>query len=361
VKILLDLNHPSHIHFFRQFIVTGREKGLQMTVTVRNRKYMTELMEYYNIPFIKKGKRARTVTGKLWVLKKEIVQLFLLGKSARPDVFVSFASPYAAVAGKLLGKPVITFDDTECDRLLHMVYPRFSDIILTPECFQKSFGKKQIRFRGYKELSYLQNSSGDAGHPKLIEKPVSKENERIILVRFVSRAATHELYRKGLSTRDKLKIITKMLQSGRVVISSEASLPGILRKYSSDVPEGQMHEFMQQASLVIGDSPTMAMEAAILGTQSILIDNRGRGYIDDLAKKTDLVRRYPVHKLEEALEDAADCFTKKQPPAHKFTGAWNNVTDITKLLIWLVEEPTHRMEELKNNQQLISKFTIIDG
>ena len=269
-RVLMDLNHPSHFHFFREFILTARKKQVIFFITVRNRKYLAELLEADDIPYILKGRRSKTLAGKFLRLFREIFQLFGLAWQVKPDVFISFASPYAAIAGKLSGIPVITFDDTECDRLLHLIYPRFTDLILTPQCFQKSFGPKHLRFKGYKESAYLSERN-------LLRSPGLKtslglnKNEPYILVRFVAHRATHEFGREKLSDSHKIHIIRFLNQYHKVLISSEGELPAALRPYEPDIPVYWMHQVLEEATLFFGESATMAAEAVLLGTPAIFI------------------------------------------------------------------------------------------
>ncbi len=355
---MLDLNHPSHFHFFREFIIEAREREFGVYITARNRKYLPELLEAYDIPYILKGKRKRSLIGKLAGLIKEVLQLYHLGRKIKPDACISFASPYAAIAGKLFGIPVITFDDTENDPLLHMILPQLSDLIITPECFQKSFGKKHLRFKGYKESVYLRALAEEkVTHIKKI--PGLDQTEPFIMLRFVSPHSTHELGKKGLKGEEKVKIVNRLKPYGRVYISSEGNLPEALKPFELKSPIDQIHPVLKNAILYFGESTTMAAEAAILGTPAILIEDHGRGYTDDIEKRSGLIRRFPAKEWRQAIEHAKTRLKReerKSSEEESLAEIFSETTDIKKLLFWIIQKPSVNIKHLKHNRNKINDF-----
>ena len=357
--LLLDLNHPVDVHFFRDLVTECRKNGISLYITARQRRYLPELLNSYNIPYIKKGKWAHTLLGKIMGLFRETIQLYLLGRKIKADVFISLGSPYAALAGKLLGKPVITLDDTEFNPLIHKIYPRLSDLILTPECFQKSFGKKHLRFAGYKESVYLKNVAEEK-ETDISEIPGLDQTKPFILVRFVARHSTHELGKKGLRPEIKEQMINCLKQYGRVYISSEGELPENLKPYELKAPIAQMHRVMKKASLYLGESTTMAAEAALLGTPAILLEDKGRGYTEDIGKRTGLLQRFMAQQWPEAIKEAKTILLnrnkEKTAKIKKLERIFSEITDINKLLIWIIQNPERHIKKLKNFPKKMNEF-----
>ena len=118
-----------------------------------------------NISFIDRGKGQNGLVGKAIYYFKAIWLIYMEARNFAPDILLSFASPYAALVSKLISKPHIVFNDTEHARLSHFLTDSFSKWILTPSCYNKKLGEKQIRFNGYMELCYL--------HPKYFTPDVS--------------------------------------------------------------------------------------------------------------------------------------------------------------------------------------------
>ena len=108
--------------------------------------------ESYDIKFESRGKGASGVFGKILYLFKAVYIISKLAKIFKPDLFLSFSSPYAAISSSLLGKPHIAFDDTEHARLGHLSYRPFTDIILSPNCYSGKLHPKQILFDLIKSL-----------------------------------------------------------------------------------------------------------------------------------------------------------------------------------------------------------------
>mgnify|MGYP000692206655 CR=1 FL=1 len=354
--VLLDINHPSNFYFFKDFMLKMIKDGQKLYVAVKQRKYLPDLLEAYGIPYILKNKRASTLTGKLWILVKEVIQLYLLARKIRPAVLLSFASPYAAITGWLVGKPVITFDDTEHNTLQHFIFPRFSSLIITPQCFKKSFGKKHLRFEGSKESVYLYKPARELPDNSLKRDRLPPEGF-FILVRFASYQAVHEMDQKSLSRDNKKEIVNHLNRFGQVLISSEGELPKNLKQYELKTPVHQIHQVLKRARLYFGDSTTMAAEAALLGTPAILIEDKGRGYIDELQNKHNLIRNFYTHQIKNALQVAENWFQNPEIEAESRAGKIiENTTDINSLLEWLAEKPRERVKRLKKHPEIMCLF-----
>jgi hypothetical protein len=114
----------------------------------------------------------------------------------------------------------------------------------------------------------------------------------------------------GLSQAMSLTLARRMSAHSKVVVSSELAIPESLQPYALDIPFLLMHSLMQSAALVIGDSATMCAEAACLGTPAVLLDDKGRGYTDDLEQRYHLCHRYSLEDFDQALEKAEEILTR---------------------------------------------------
>jgi predicted glycosyltransferase len=114
----------------------------------------------------------------------------------------------------------------------------------------------------------------------LREYGISKD-EKYFIVRFVGWNALHDCSEKGFNLDSKHNLVEKLSNYGCVIITSEESLPHDLEKYRSKIPIDKIHDVMAFASLVIGESATMASEAAVLGVPAIFISTTGCGHTDE--------------------------------------------------------------------------------
>ena len=104
-------------------------------------------------------------------------------------------------------------------------------------------------------------------------------------MRFVSWEASHDVGEQGLSYANKLRLVEILSARGRLLISSEAELPEELKPYRLPIPVHRVHHLMAQASLLAGESATMA----------------SRGYIDDQQARYGLVRHYTHEQQDDAV------------------------------------------------------------
>ncbi len=93
--------------------------------------------------------------------------------------------------------------------------------------------------------------------------------------------------------------VKQFARYARVFVSSEEELPRELENYAIPCPPERIHHALYYACLVYGDSSTMASEAACLGTPSIYVDERGRGYTDEQEEKYGLVFNFGCSKEEQ--------------------------------------------------------------
>ncbi len=268
-KILFDIGHPAHMHFFKNLIWEMEKKGHEILITARKKDSTFELLEYYNQDFIDLGKNKKGLFKKAIGLAQTDYKLYKISNKFKPDILTGFGSPYITHVAKLLGKKSVLFTDTEHATLEKRLSIPFSDYFLTPSSFIGNYGEKHIRFNGYKELAYL--------HPKWFkeEKNVLKEldirkNESFFLLRMVSWEASHDVGYKGISKEELSKLIKILEEHGRVLLSSESNDKSF-EDYKIKVHPAKIHTIMANSSVYIGEGATMATETAVLGNPSIYI------------------------------------------------------------------------------------------
>jgi uncharacterized protein len=99
---------------------------------------------------------------------------------------------------------------------------------------------------------------------------------------------------------NKVKAVKEFSRYARVFISSESPLPDKLQSnITSRFPLSCMHHAIAYASLVFGESATMASEAAMLGTPAIYLDNTGRLYSQEQEEEYGLVFNYTESEQDQ--------------------------------------------------------------
>ena len=141
MKIFIDINHPAHVHYFRNFISEMKLQGHLFCITARNKEVSQVLIEKYQIAYIDRGKGSKNILGKIFYMIYDDLKLIYCSLRFRPDLFFSFGSMYASHASFILRKPHIICDDTEHSRFQQFLTNPFSSLIFTPKCFRRDFGK----------------------------------------------------------------------------------------------------------------------------------------------------------------------------------------------------------------------------
>ena len=342
MKIHIDIGHPAHVHYFRNFYQEMSQKGHEFMVTARDKEVSYKLLNAYHIPYEKRGKGSQSFAGKLAYLPKANSILYKKAKQFNPDLFLSFSSPYAAQVSALLGKPHIAFDDTEHARLGRWMYRPFTDVVLSPSSYKGVVSKKQVLFDGYLELCYL-HPNRYTPDDSVFELLNTKKGKPYVLLRFVSWQATHDAGHSGITLENKRKAVKEFSEYATVFISSEEELPSDLQEYQISIPPEKMHDVLNHATLFYGESATMASESAVLGTPAIYLDDDGRGYTDDLEKNYGLVYNFTESPEDQALsiqkglellqmQNSKEIFSKKREKM------LSEKIDVTQFLIDFVEE-----------------------
>lgn len=290
MKIVFSIAHPKHVHIFKNLIKNLTDKGNKCYCLVVDKEITIQLLNYYKISFHVIGKNKFRVMHKIVA---GFIRLFNIIKQLNrinPDIIVGQADTFFAIASCFFRKKNIVLPDTESAFLSNSVAIPLSSCVLASNSYVNRY-KRIIRINAYLELAYLHRN---AFKPLVnVKKLIGlKEEENYIIIRFVSWYAHHDIGHRGISYENKLKVIKEFSKYGKVLISSEDTLQESLKKYEIHVPPENMHALLAGATLFYGESATMAAESAVLGTPSIYLDKRGRGYTNDLEKSFGLVVNY---------------------------------------------------------------------
>ena len=273
MNILIDIGHPAHLHYFRNLYRILKSQGHFFLIIARDKEVIKSLLEYYSIPFYSRGKGSDSFIGKLFYMLRADFVILKYATKFKPDISISFSSPYAAQVASLMNVPHLALNDTEHTDRTHkfFTYP-FSDVIITPASYQNDLGKKHTRLECTIEYFYL--------HPKYYTPDLSiyelldiTPETKYAIVRFVSWNAFHDVNQHGLSLSHKREIVTLLKQKYKVFISSERELEPEFAEFQIKIPPHRMHDALAFASLFVGESGTMASESALLGTPVVYINS----------------------------------------------------------------------------------------
>lgn len=271
MKVLFDIGHPAHFHYFKNFIYYLNKNGHKSFISARDRDIILELISKNNLSFLNRGKGKTTFWGKLFYLIYADLKLLFYSQKNKVDLSIGFPSTYAAHASFLRRKKHFAFNDTEHANFEKHLYPIFCHKIFTPYFFKKKINNKQLFFNGFMELSYLDKKYFTPNY----ESVYSIINSgKFVVLRFIKWGnASHDWGKKGLNNLEKNKIINDILKCGfKIAISTEDDSEIFSNENIYKIPSTLFHDFIYYATFVVSEGGTTCNEAALLGVPNILIN-----------------------------------------------------------------------------------------
>lgn len=338
MRILIDILHPAHVHFFRNFYFEMTKRGHEVLIMSRKRSCIIELLDSYEIPHTcvshRKGGGLRLIP-ELFV---RIAGTWRLSRKFRPDVLASISGPVQALASKLVRKPAITFYDTEfATQTNGWVYP-LSAAVCTPDCYRDKVNGNHFPYAGFHELAYLHESRFKPDPAKLKLFGVEPD-EPFTLFRFVAWDAFHDVGQKGLPAKLRDELIETGRKHGKVLVSCEGKAPAELEPYLIKGPAHEIHHLMAFARGYIGESPTMCTECAVQGTPGVIISPFNFGYGLEL-QNYGLVKMFNYAQLDEVGAYVRDWLAKdtRAEAAPKLKKLREDKIDVTAWMIDFFEK-----------------------
>lgn len=304
MKILIDICHPAHAHFFRYPMELLKEAGHELIITSRSKEMSTILLDGMGIDH-----RILSVhsSGSPFGLFRELIlrdwRLYRLIRQWRPDVMAAIGGIFISHAGFLSRVPSLVFYDTENASLQNaLTYPLASRLYV-PQCYSGWVPERRTtRYDGYHELSYLHPRYFKPDRRIALENGLAPEGQTF-LIRKVSWQASHDMGEIGWNLDLLRTIVARLGSHGRVLISSEADLPPEFSGYRYSGAVSAIHHVMSYCRGYIGESATMASECAVLGVPAVYAAATGRSYTDEQEGKFGLVRN--VRSLSSSAIDGA--------------------------------------------------------
>jgi predicted glycosyltransferase len=313
-------------------------------------------LNHYGLDFTLFTNLPRNVYGKLLYIPVIDAVFYRQALTFKPDILVGFAGAYISHVGWLMNRPRIVIDDTEHAKISHLSYQSFASAILTPSCFHKDMGKKQIRFNSYIEFAYLHPNYFKA-NPEIYNTLSLDKSKKNVLIRFVSWRASHDIGQSGLTLETKIKLVKTLSEYANIMISSEEDLPDDLIKYRYSLKPEQMHDALAAADLFIGEGATMATECAILGTPAMYINSLECGTNTEQENVYGLVYNFRTSDgvIEKALSLIQDP-SLKEKHAEKRKNLLRDKIDITAFLLWFMKNYPSSFKTMKENPDFQNKF-----
>ncbi len=277
MKILIDICHPAHFHFFYNPIRILREHGHEVLITSRDKEISLSLIESEGWEHTLLCASAENSSGLMVELFRRNIALHQLAKIWQPDVMAAIGGIFVSQVGFISRIPSVVFYDTENARLQNLLTYPFASLVSVPDCYESWTPKHTVRYAGYHELSYL--------HPNYFTPDINiakesglAETGETFLLRVVAWKANHDIGEDGWSPSLLREITAKLATKGKVIISAEVELPRDLAEFRYKGMPSKIHHLMAFCRLFVGESATMASESVVLGVPAVYAAKTGRGY-----------------------------------------------------------------------------------
>jgi predicted glycosyltransferase len=361
MNILIFLSHPAQFLFYRCTIIELRKKGSNVLIVIKSKDILANLLDesgldYFNILPKERGR------SKLSILLSVLARDFKLFRFVRKRNIHLLLGSDASLAhvGWLLEIPCVTTledDYPVVKNLARLTFPFTSNILVPSVCNVGKWGKKKIGYDGYMKLAYL--------HPLRFtpsrEKVLLDHSEAYCIIRLSSLGAHHDFGIEGISDEFLGKIIALLEANYKVYISSERPLSPELEKYRLSIKISDVHHYLYYANILVCDSQSMAVEAAMLGVPSIRISGfSGRiSVLEELERKYHLTFGFQPNQEEvilnkiKRLQSEKDMRQQFQQRRQKML---SEKIDVSAFLIWFIENFPTSVNALQENSDIQSNF-----
>ena len=364
MKILFFLGHPAHYHLFKHTIWELKQKGFDVRIYIKTKDILEALLrearlEYTNI--LPDGRKSSRVAILFGVLKRDWRLLKSLYNN-RVDLMVG-SEPSLTHIGKLLRIPTLYFAEDDVSmtpQIANMLTFPFATHIISPiPCEMMSWSKKKIAYHGYQKLAYLHPNRFTPQLERISE--VIDINEQNFLIRLSKLSAHHDFNHFGLNNDLVIQITQILSEHGNVFISAEGRLPSALKKYELRTNPKDIHHVLSFSELLISDSQSMSVEAAMLGTPSIRFsDFAGKiSVLEELEYKYGLtygIKPSEPEKLLKTIKKLISTPNLKDEWQHRRQKMLSEKIDVTAFMVWLVENYPKSVQLMKNDPEYQFKF-----
>lgn len=356
VRIVVDINHPAQVHFFKYFIWEMQRRGHEILITASEKDLTKYLLTKYDFNCYFLRGYGDSLIKKIINVPIINLEMYRSIKDFQPDLFLGFGSIRATQVAKLMGRPCINFDD---DEYSYPYYRFFADAICGFSGFRTT-GPRVLKVNGFKEIAYL-HPSHFKPNPAVLEAHGISPAEKFSLVRFVSWNAFHDIGRKGFNSTSKINLIKELNEYSSVFISSEAPLPVELERYQLSIPPEYIHDLLRYATLLVSDSQTMTTEAAVLGTPAV----RSNSFVgkNDMGNFIELEENYKLifncESNDKALNAAVSVINMPNAKAEwegKRSKLLKEKIDVTAFMAWFIENYPRSFAEMKEHPENQFKF-----
>ena len=366
MNILIQLSHPAHFHLYKNVAQNFMRDGHKVFILIKTKDILEDLLKQSGLPYynILKEAHRKSKFGMLWDMLVRDWRILRFVKKHKIDLLTGSTVEVAQVGWLTRKYRVNTGED---DMNVVPLFPKmagpFMGTILSPRvCNNYSLEPYSVKYESYHELAYLHPNHFQADKT-VVEKYFSADTPFFIL-RFSSLNAYHDAGIQGINTEIAQHLIDILKPHGRIYITSERELEPQFEPYRIKINTLDMHHVMAFSTLYIGDSQTMAAEAAVLGVPFVRFnDFVGRiGYLNELEDTYHLgfgikaSEEGTAERMYKVVEDILAMPNLKEEWQSRRQKMLSEKIDYAQFMTWFIEEYPESQKIMRENPDYQYRF-----
>lgn len=348
MNVLIQIVHPAHFYYYRDTIANLKRDGHKVIVAIVTKDVLEDIVQQSGIDYVNICPKPHKSYGKIGVIYDMImrdIRMLYLAIKHRVDVITGSTIETAHI-GWLLRKPNINIGEDDASvvgKYIKQIAP-FVDVRLSPySCNNGKIEHKSVHFPGFWKLAYLHPNRFTPSIENLKQYAINTDKPYFIL-RFSALNAHHDKGIKGISTEIAQHIIDILSPHGQIYITSERKLEPQFEPYRIKINPLDIHHVMAFATLYIGDSQSMAVEASMLGVPALrfndFVGKKKIGVMEELEHVYGLTYGISSHepqqlydKIHQLIEipDLREVFQSRRQRM------LSEKIDVTAFLTWFLE------------------------
>ena len=355
-NIGIFLGHPAHFHNLKHVAENLKRDGYNVYFAIKEKDILETLCkdagyEYYKL-------REGRGNSKLALVKSVLGMEWKMLKFIRKNkIELLIGSTLSFAAAKIASIPVLVLCEDDAHIAPHfakIVYP-FATAVFSPTlCDNGKWEYKSIKYPGFQKLATLHPNQFKADSEVVIRNGIDP-NKPYFLMRFAKLNAHHDAGVSGISNDIARRLVELLSPHGKIYITSERALEPEFEQYRLHINPLDIHHVMAFATLYIGDSQSMAVEAAMLGTPSLRFNDfvgaKKIGVMEELEHVYGLTYGISSHEPEQLYSKIEELLAKPNLREEFQTRRQKMLADkidVTAFLTWFIEEYPESASLAKN-------------
>ena len=359
MNILIQLVHPAHFYYYRDTIANLKKNGHKVIVAIVTKDLLEDLVRESGLDYVNIQPISHKSKGKIGLAYDMVIRDFrMLNLALKHQIdLITGSTIETAHIGWLLKKANINIGEDDAavvGKYINQIAP-FVQTRLTPiSCSNGKIEHKSVHYPGFLKLAYLHPNTF-VPNSSILDRYYINANEPYFLLRFSALKAHHDTGVHGISTQVAQRIIDILSPYGHIYITSERELEPQFEQYRLHINPLDIHHVMAFATLYIGDSQSMAVEAAMLGVPSLRFNDfvgaKKIGVMEELEHVYGLTYGISSHeseKLYAKVEELIAMPNLREVFQERRRKMLSEKIDVTAFLTWFIENYPQSAEETRN-------------